>query len=405
MGQGLGDLVESAIEEERKRWHGARAATVADADAAYQRGRQIYADAIRTGQNVLARTPQEVRALGGAVDAGVRSAGNAVSLGLADNADAATGALLGAGGPGGFGQRYHNQLAAQHDLDRQAAKDHPYATAAGNVLGTVGAILVGDEPAAAGVVARLFPGAAKTYEAIQGAKRIGFIPEGLGTMSAVGGGAFGGATQLASDAAQGRSTSLRDFAGAVGGGALGGYGAARRGPVLGAAIGGGSTAALQGDDLDGVMRDATASAYGGRILGPLGEQVSNSLPRSVKGAVGEGLSFLKARARGEPIPQWPTDSPLVGRNFPLSGGQAGGQQPIPLSKSYTQADWLTGWGRALEAKFGVSASLTAAQGRARAELGDLYLPDHWLPSDVGNFAGGWLGPALGESAPDDGSQW
>jgi hypothetical protein len=369
MGQGLGDLVESAIEEERKRWHGARAATVADADAAYQRGRQIYADAIRTGQNVLARTPQEVRALGGAVDAGVRSAGNAVSLGLADNADAATGALLGAGGPGGFGQRYHNQLAAQHDLDRQAAKDHPYATAAGNVLGTVGAILVGDEPAAAGVVARLFPGAAKTYEAIQGAKRIGFIPEGLGTMSAVGGGA------------------------------------ARRGPVLGAAIGGGSTAALQGDDLDGVMRDATASAYGGRILGPLGEQVSNSLPRSVKGAVGEGLSFLKARARGEPIPQWPTDSPLVGRNFPLSGGQAGGQQPIPLSKSYTQADWLTGWGRALEAKFGVSASLTAAQGRARAELGDLYLPDHWLPSDLGNFAGGWLGPALGESAPDDGSQW
>jgi hypothetical protein len=83
--------------------------------------------------------------------------------------------------------------------------------------------------------------------------------------------------------------------------------------------------------------------------------------------------------------------------------QAGPQQKIPLLKSYTQADWLTDWGRALEAKFGVSASLTPAQRRAVPELGDLYLPDHWHPGDIGDLSGGWLGSTVGQSPPDDGS--
>jgi len=403
MGQGLGDFLGSAIEDEKRRWYAARDRAAADAEAAYQRGRQIYGDAIRAGRNVVARTPQEVRALGGAVGAGVRSAGNAVSLGYADNADAATDALLGAGGTGDFGQRYRNELAVQHNLDRQAAHDHPFATGVGNVAGTLGAIFAADTPAVAGVVARLFPGGANALKAVQGAKRIGFIPEGLGTMAAVGGGAVGGVTQLATDAAQGRRTSLGDFAGAVGGGAVGGLGAVRGGPVLGAAFGGGATAALQGDDLNDVMRDATASAYGGRVLGTLGEQVSNGLPRNMKGAIGEGSSFAKSWARGEPIPPVGMYSAQVQQDLPGAMGKAGPQQRVKLSKSYTRADWLTDWGRAIESKFGVSASLSRAQRRAIAELGDQYLPDHWLPSDIGNFSGGWMGPSVGQWAPDDGT--
>src|SRR5438876_9655414 len=73
-GRRLENFLGSAIEDERKHWHKTRARAVADAEAAYERGRQVYADAIRTGRKVVARTPQEVRALGGSVNAGVRSA-------------------------------------------------------------------------------------------------------------------------------------------------------------------------------------------------------------------------------------------------------------------------------------------------------------------------------------------
>jgi hypothetical protein len=404
MGSGFEDNLESIADEARKRWHAARAQAVATAQADYERGRQVYADAIRTGRNVLARTPQEVRALGGAANALVRSTGNAVSLGTADNLEAGTEALFGLGGAGDFGQRYHKQLDLQHAADRQAAQDHPFATGAGDVLGTVGGILAADAPAAAGVVARLFPGGAKTLEAIQGAKRIGFIPEGLGTMAAVGGGTVGGATQLATDAAQGRQTSLGDFAGAVGGGALGGLGAVRRGPVIGAALGGAATAAFQGDNLDDAMRQATASAYGGRVLGTLGEQISSALPRTAKGTLGEYLSYAKSWARGEPIPWVATPSDQVSQALPRSLGDAGPQQRIKLpGGGVTIADWITNNGRAIESKFGVSAGLTRNQKRAIPALGDVYLPDHWLPSDIGDFSGGWFAPTVTQSSADDGS--
>jgi hypothetical protein len=403
MAQGVEESFGSAVEDAKRRWYEARARAVADGQAAYERGRQIYADAIRAGRNVVARTPQEVRALGGAVNAGMRSAGNAASLGLADNLDAITGAAFGGGGSGNFAARYRNQLAEQHALDRQAAQDHRFATKAGNFLGTFGGIFAADAPVAAGAAARMIPGGAKALSAIQRAKRIGFVPEGLTTMAAVGGGTMGGVAQLATDAANGRRTSLQDFLGATGGGAVGGVGAIRRGPVLGAAIGGAVTAGLQGDSLDDVMRDATASAYGGRVLGTLGEQVSNNLPREMKGALGEGLSFAKSWARGETVPLWKTPSEQVALNLPKASGYAGPQQRIGLSKSFTRADWLTDWGRAIEAKFGVTAGLTRPQRRAVPELGDVYLPDHWLPSDIGNFNGGWLGPVAGQWTPEDGT--
>jgi hypothetical protein len=416
MGQGPGDFWESAADDVRKRWHDMRTRAVAEAEDDYQHGVRAYKDAIRRGQKVVARTPQEVRALGatvkakarnaiGAANAGVRSAGNAISLGLADNADAATGALFGRGGPGDFGRRYQNQLAEQHAADRQAAREHPFASRTGEVLGTLGGIFAADAPAVAGVAARMLPEGIDVLNAVQRAKRIGFIPEGLGTMSAVGGGTVGGAIQLASDAAQGRRTSLQDFLGAVGGGVVAGAGAVRRGPVLGAAAGGASTALLQGEDPDSAMRAATASAYGGRILGTLGEQVSSALPSRVKGDLGERLTFAKSWARGEPVPLEKSPSPRVAANLPgAEEGLAGPQIPITLSNGRTTiADWNTYWGRALEAKFGVSARLKGAQRLAPGELGSSYRPDHWLPSDIGNFAGGWLGPAVGPWAPDDGT--
>jgi hypothetical protein len=215
MAQGVEESFGSAVEDAKRRSYEARTRAVADGQAAYERGRQIYADAIRTGRNVVARTPQEVRALGGAVNAGVRSAANAASLGLADNLDAITGAAFGAGGSGNFAARYRNQLAEQHALDRQAAQDHRFATKTGNFLGTFGGIFAADAPVAAGAAARMIPGSATAFR--------------------------------------------------------------------------------------------------------------------------------------------------------------------------------------------ISAGLTPAQKRAVPELGEVYLPDHWLPSDIGNFSGGWIGPVAGQRAPDDGT--
>jgi hypothetical protein len=403
MGQEFEDEFTSAADKAQQWWFAHRGQVAADAQNAYQRGRQIYADAIRTGQNVVARTPQEVRNLGAAANAFVRSSGNAVSLDYADNADAATAALFGGGGTGDFGDRYQTELAAQHTADRQNAQDHPWATGAGNLFGTVGGIFALDTPAVAGAAARLLPGGAKAFQAGQAAKRIGFVPEGWGTMAAVGGGTVGGLTQLGNDAEKGKLSSPGDLAGAVEGGALGGLGAIHGGPVFGAALGGGATAALQGDDLDDISQDAMVSAYGGRVLGTLGEFGANALPRALKGSLGESLSFAKSWARGEPIPFEPGDSVAVTQNLPATG-QAGGQQKVRVGGDrYTRADWLTDWGRALEAKFGNSASLTPNQKLAIPQLGALYLPDHFLPRDIGELSAGWFGPTVDQSSPDDGA--
>jgi hypothetical protein len=405
MGEGFWDGLEEGAEEAGKRWQAARNQVVSDAENAYQRGRQIYADAIQAGRDVVARTPQEVRALGAAntglraANAGVRAAANAASLGATDNLEAGTEALFGLGGPGGFQDRYDHQLALQHQADAQAAQEFPELYKWSGRAGAVAGILAADGAPVAGGLAKLIPGGEDALAAIQGAKRAGFIPEGLGTMGAVGGGAVGGVTQLAGDALQGRQTSAQDFLGAVGGGALGGWSAMHGGPVLGAAIGGGATSAFQGGDADDIMNSADASAYGGRILGTAGEQISNGLPKEMKGALGEGLSFAKSWARGETIPFKGTQSSEVGLNLPsASAGNAGPQQRVYLDdgERYTRADWLTNWGRAIEAKFGSNADLTTNQKLAAYQFGPLYQPDHWLPSDVGDFSGGWLGSTFGQ---------
>jgi hypothetical protein len=123
----------------------------------------------------------------------------------------------------------------------------------------------------------------------------------------------------------------------------------------------------------------------------------------MKGPLGEGLSFVKSWARGEPIPPLEGPSARVAQNLPKASGNAGPQQEVGLARGLTRADWLTYWGRAIEAKFGVSAGLTSAQRRAVPELGQVYLPDHWHPGDIGNFSGGWLGSTPGQLVPDDGT--
>ena len=95
MGRDLEDFLRSAEEGGSDLWHKVRAQAAAGSQDAYQRGRQVYDEAVRTGRDVVARTPSEVARLGRAANASVRGFGNAASLGAADPLEAGTEALVG----------------------------------------------------------------------------------------------------------------------------------------------------------------------------------------------------------------------------------------------------------------------------------------------------------------------
>jgi len=81
MRRDLEDFLRGAEEGGSDLWHKLRAQAVAGTDDAYQRGRQVYDEAVRTGQDVVARTPTEVARLGRAGNAAVRGIANSASLG------------------------------------------------------------------------------------------------------------------------------------------------------------------------------------------------------------------------------------------------------------------------------------------------------------------------------------
>lgn len=116
---------------------------------------------------------------------------------------------------------------------------------------------------------------------------------------------------------------------------------------------------------------------------------------------------MKSWARGEPIPPRPVEHvPTVARNLPgAANASAGPQIPVKLSDGRTTyVDWNTLWGRALEAKFGLTAELRRAQRFAPTDLYPNYLPDHWSPGNVGDMTGGAFGSTQGFDDPRDGSR-
>src|SRR5579871_1838487 len=122
MGRDLEDILRTAGEGASDRWHQARAKAVADAENAYQRGRQAYADAIQLGSDVVARISSEVARAGRAANAAIRVAANAASLGMADRMGAGTEALFGMGGSGNLQQRFDHQLTLQHQAKADARR-------------------------------------------------------------------------------------------------------------------------------------------------------------------------------------------------------------------------------------------------------------------------------------------
>ena len=411
VGRDLEDLLRTAEEGGSELWHKLRAQAVAGANQAYQRGRQAYADAVRTGQDVVAKTPSQMARLGRTANAAVRAAANSASLGAADRLEAGTEALLGMGGAGNLRQRYNRQLVLQHQADADAQREFPNLYKWSGRAGAVGGILALDEPVAAAGLARAIPGGAKVYDAIQSFRPIGFIPQGYGRMAGAIGGAVNTAAQVANDAAHSRRTSMTDAADAFVSGAVGTAAAVRGHPALGGAIGSGLTTGLQQEDrggasADDVLNSGLQGAYWGRGLSTVGEQVSNALPKAMKQGLGEGLTFMKSWARGEPIPPWQIEHvPAISENLPgARRAMAGPQVEITLSNGRkTVADWATLWGRALEAKYGLSAELRRAQRLAPSDLYPHYLPDHWSPGNIGDIAGGAFGSIGGFDDRGDGA--
>jgi hypothetical protein len=406
----LEDILRRAEQGGSDLWQKARAQAVANAQDAYQRGRQAYEDAIRAGQDVVARTPNEVARLGRATNAAVRGAGNAISLNQADKLEAATEAALGAG-QGDFGQRYQQRLALQHQTDADLQREFPNLYKWSGRAGALGAIVALDTPAAAAGLARVVPGGAKLVDAMQSFRPTGFIRDGYGEIAAVLGGTTNAAVQAGDDLLHGRPVSLGKEADAFTSGAAGTASATRIGPVLGAAVGGAMNTGLnemgQGRvSPDDMLNSGLSSAYLGRGLATAGEQMSNALPMGAKGKHGDALTYVKSWARDEPIPWKQTESDAVKLGIPdAKDGMAGPQVRIDLNKPrYTVADFTTDWGRALEAKFGPFARLSPSQRLAAQQLGALFQPDHWTPGNVGDMSGGAFGSMGGTMSQDDASQ-
>lgn len=160
------------LEHEGEAWFQERARQVAVArDELEHAGARAYELASRTGRDVLARTPDEVRQLGQAVvqaatekrttprpvsqpakaktrsvlstareaalqvDTVMRSAANTITLGGADRLAAGIDAALASGKGGNFEDRYKQELAEHDARNRYDAEHRPLAQGIGNVLG------------------------------------------------------------------------------------------------------------------------------------------------------------------------------------------------------------------------------------------------------------------------------
>jgi hypothetical protein len=285
MGRSLEDRLKAELDE-KKRWFEDRARAVANAANLEARGRQVYADAIRTGRNVLARTPQEIRALGRlasdgdrralaitkptahppaasqphqaapkaaprpAAGAGVMRQGQAglsgavdeFTFGLADRGLAAADALS-KGGVAGFGDRYAHEMATKRAEDAYDEAHYGGARNVGRAVGFAGSLAATGGFGLGGVAAKGAAGAARLVgaantsqrvlklggvtrrlaETVSSTKRVANLSgKGLTTLAAGGGAASGIAGQAVTDAMSGRRGGVGDYVGAGLGGAVGG---------------------------------------------------------------------------------------------------------------------------------------------------------------------------------------
>jgi hypothetical protein len=403
------------LEDEKDRWFRDRNAQASRLQQDLENaGREAWNTATRAGVDLVARTPQELRALGarvldgqhqapsmpgtpsapvsrdrqpssrepaalasqpshltkpsgvsdgvwGAVmqaDAAVRGAANVLTFGGADHFAAGMDALV-SGGLDHWRQRYDANLAQEQARDRYDALNRSNAQVTGQVGGTLmGLGLVGPADGALAIVPRL-PGAAGLT--------------GREAAAVLGGGAVTGlGMQTASDiAAGGRRSSFGDKAGAALGGAAGAA-SLPLGPGRAGAVGGWVTSAAQDAfngrpiSLDHAGESAIAGNLFGGLAGRIGTGAANDLSSSAKGRLGEAMGDVRSTINGQRR-VWAPKS----RDYIAEG-------------DYWYPDARSGLTR-FEDKFGYGAELSPNQARAQAVLGPDLKLYHFTPDDIGGL--------------------
>jgi len=411
-------------------------------------GHEVVKRAIRTGQDVVARTPSEVRALGLAAAegrlpqalggmvakkvaetrvapkkaapaktiapsqkaspkaparnaleaqarAGISGAVDEFTLGAADHVLAAGDAMLD-GGLQDFGDRYGANMREKRAEDAYDSENYGAARTAGRAVGLgAGMVALGGAGLAGRAALSRVPQAAKLMAHVAKAPKLktGVDPRGIVRFAAGGGGAVGVGTQATEDALAGRASSPGQYAAAALGGAVGGV-ASLRDPVRGGALGAGLDSAAS-DFADGrapSVERVIGAAHGGAVLGKAGDLVGTygtaALPAHLKGKVGESLSLGKTLARGR--------SPTIKKDVEVNDA---GRISIP--DQTIGADYL-------EAKMGPGADLTTNQRLLRAKArreGNEFIVDAWQFRDAGKAVGTGLAPTGSFWVDKDGNPW
>lgn len=299
-------------------------------------------------------------------DTTIRSLANTSTFGGANYVSAALDALPPSRPGLDYEQRFEANLANERARDAYDAIHRPVAQQVGQV-GSILLSLAGPGP----LVPTRIAGAA----GVSGRELLARL--GAGGLTGMG-------VQAAVDAAARRNTDWQDAVGAAVGGAVG---AAFPGldPAKAGAVGSAVTAAAQDAfhgrpvSLADVGRSATAGRLVGAAAGAAGRWGSSSLPRRVKGQLGETLGGIRSAINQmERAPGRAT--------LPVTGAKVG-----------TIVDGVTHDAtRFFEDKFGEHARLRPNQKKAQAEYGLNYLIYHVLPHDVGEFFGVPLGTSAGQ---------
>lgn len=362
-----------------------------------------------------ARDPRSAR--GAKLDAGLNGAVDAATLGLANRATAAMQSGVG----DGWLERFESNLAREDARDRYDAEHHRGSRVAGEILGTVGSIVITGGAGAlaqgglrgAQIGARVLPQAlrlaapAKRMAPLT-SKAKGFGRDALlqrfGPQAAIGGAgsAVSVSGQVVADGLAGRVSRPEDLAGSAAGGFAGALTTLYGGPVRGAAAEAATThrvrSMLTGEPIrsEAALTDAAVGGLIGRYGHVVGEKWADNLAFSKsakapgdfisKGELGEVMSRSLSRMRGLPVTH-------VGKGWRTSDG------------SMTFTDHRTGPNQIVEAKMGNShKDISKNQKKARDQLGDDYRVDHFLTDDIGKAYGGALA-LLFPAAPTESRRW
>jgi len=199
----------------------------------------------------------------------------------------------------------------------------------------------------------------------------------------VGGAAVGVAAQGVTDLFKGEMSSWKSYVAAGVGGAAGAEAALYTGGIAAGAAGGAAYSltnqilnkGVSNISVGELAMDTGVSALTAGIGSKVLPAAAKLLPNSVKGKIGETVS--------------------IGYNLLKGSKLVGTQVRIPGLSTIADSEWLTPGGvtQFVESKFG-KGTLTAAQRRAQAALGEAYNVERWGYDWVGRM-GSTLGNALG----------